>query len=100
MAIVLMQNLAIMVRATNARLTDILSLDVPGRFAKWLLGHVDESGQVHLEQSQEEIARSIGTTRVSLNRTLRQFVLRGDIEMNNQEIRIRNLSALRSFTEG
>lgn len=100
MARTLMYNLAAMVRATNERLTDVLSLDVPGRLAKWLLAQMDESGHIHLQQSQEDIARSIGTTRVSLNRTLRQFVQRGDIEAHNQVIHIRNANALRAIAEG
>ena len=98
-AIALMGHLAAMVRATNERLSDLLALDVPGRLAKWLLAHGSEEGHVPLDQSQEALARSIGTTRVSVNRALRQFARRGLIDVRDGEIVLLNAPALRSISE-
>jgi CRP-like cAMP-binding protein len=98
-AISLMQGMAVMVRATNERLSDVLSLDVPGRLAKWLLAH-DEEGRVSLVQPQEAIARAIGTTRVTLNRSLHQFARRGLVEIRDQQIVIRDPATLRAISEG
>jgi CRP-like cAMP-binding protein len=99
-AISLMQGMAAMVRATNERLSDVLSLDVPGRLAKWLLAHHDADGRVALDQSQEGLARAIGTTRVSVNRTLHQFARRGLVDVREQIIVILDVAALRSISEG
>lgn len=98
-AISLMQGMAVMVRATNERLSDVLSLDVPGRLAKWLLAH-NEEGRVSLAQPQEGIARAIGTTRVTLNRSLHQFARRGLVEIRDQQIVIRDPATLRAISEG
>lgn len=98
-AIALMQTLAAMVRATNERLSDLLALDAPGRLAKWLLAHADDAGRVPLGQSQEALARSIGTTRVTVNRSLRQFARRGLIDVRDGQIVIRDRALLRSMCE-
>jgi CRP/FNR family transcriptional regulator, cyclic AMP receptor protein len=100
MALALMKGLAAMVRTTNERFSDLLALDVPGRLAKWLLAHADDSGKVPLDQSQEALARSIGTTRVSVNRSLGQFARRGLIYVRDGEIIVRDRAQLRSISEG
>jgi CRP-like cAMP-binding protein len=79
-----------MVRETNERLTDIMTLDAPGRLAKWLLSRSTSGDQVTIEQSQEALALYLGTTRVTVNRTLRRFVHLGLIEMHGREVVIRN----------
>jgi CRP/FNR family transcriptional regulator len=99
-AISLMQGMAAMVRATNERLSDILSLDVPGRLAKWLLARHDAEGRILLDQSQEGLARALGTTRVSVNRTLHQFARRNLIALHEQEIVLLDPAALRAISEG
>jgi CRP/FNR family transcriptional regulator, cyclic AMP receptor protein len=99
-SIALMKSLAFMVRATNERLSDLMVLDVPGRLAKWLLAHADAAGRVTLDHSQEALARSIGTTRVSVNRSLHQLARRGIIEVGDQQIVVRDLPTLRSISEG
>jgi CRP-like cAMP-binding protein len=100
MALALMKSLAAMVRATNERLSDLLALDVPGRLAKWLLAHTGDDGRLAVDQSQETLARSIGTTRVSVNRSLGQFARRGLIELGDGEIIVRDRASLRSISEG
>ena len=98
-AIGIMRGLARMVRATNERLGDVLSLDVPGRLAKWLLTHAADD-RLSLDQSQEALARSLGTTRESVNRSLRRFERLGLIEAAGHEIRVLDVPGLRVIAEG
>jgi CRP/FNR family transcriptional regulator len=79
-AMALMQGLVGMIRDTNDRLSDLQSLDVPGRVAKWLLSWAERSGQrretgiaIPFEISQSDLAAELGTTRVSINKALRMF---------------------------
>ncbi len=51
-----------------------------------------------LIQSQEALALSLGTTRVTVNRTLRRFERLGLIEMRGQAVSIRDHAALRAIT--
>jgi CRP-like cAMP-binding protein len=95
-ALALLRALAAMVRATDERLVDVLSLDVPGRLAKWLLAQGAERGSLRLNQSQEALALSLGTTRVTLNRTLRRFVRLGWIEVEARDIVLRDIPALQT----
>jgi CRP-like cAMP-binding protein len=74
----LLQALAEMVRATNERLVDLQTLDVPGRVAKWLLANAVQQPavagcDVPFTISQGDLAAEIGATRVSVNRALRSF---------------------------
>jgi CRP/FNR family transcriptional regulator len=79
-AMALMQGLVSMIRDTNDRLSDLQSLDVPGRVAKWLLSWADRSGKrredgivIPFQISQSDLAAELGTTRVSINKALRMF---------------------------
>ena len=99
-AIAMMQSLTAMVRSANERLADMVSLDVPGRLAKWLLRHADQDGRVVLEQSQEELALAIGTTRVTVNRSLRRFERLGLIAVTGDDLRLQDARALQSISEG
>lgn len=92
-----MQTLATMVRATNERLTDILTLDVPGRVAKWLLRSraTDETpASVPFQISQADLASELGTTRVSINKALKMFENLGAIRIEPKAIVIVDPSAL------
>ena len=99
-AMALLQAMATMVRATNERLSDVLALDVPGRLAKWLLAHGAESGRLTLDQSQESLALQLGTTRVTVNRSLRRLERLGLIEVQGAEIRLCDIAALQSIVDG
>jgi len=99
-AIAMMRSMAAMVRATNDRLGDVLSLDVPGRLAKWLLARTGEDGLVELDASQEALARSLGTTRETLNRSLRRFERVGLVRVHGHRLAILDAAALRSIAEG
>lgn len=99
-AIAMMQALAAMVRSTNERLGDMLALDVPGRLAKWLLAHGGDDGRVELAMSQESLARSLGTTRETVNRSMRRFERVGLIQTRGHSVWILDAAALRSIAEG
>jgi CRP/FNR family transcriptional regulator len=98
-AAALLRSMAAMVRATNERLGDMLSLDVPGRLAKWLLAHADEQGKLTLNHSQEALALDLGTTRVTLNRALARFIRLAWIEMQGHKIMLRDIPALQALVE-
>lgn len=100
-----MRVLAGMVRATNERLSDFLSLDVPGRVAKWLLAraatHGEQEGDrilVPFELSQSELATALGTTRVSINKALRTFETLDAIELAGDSIRLLKPDLLSEYT--
>jgi CRP/FNR family transcriptional regulator len=92
-AMTLLQGLVGMIRGSNERLSDVLSLDVPGRVAKWLLNWSTRSGERRPEGiaipfaiSQGELAAELGTTRVSINKALKTFENLGYIALERDEI--------------
>lgn len=99
-AIALIRSMAAKVRANNERLSDVMSLDVPGRLAKWLLAHADGDGWLVFDQSQESLAHSIGTTRETVNRSLRRFERLGFIAVDGARIRLCDSGALREIAKG
>ncbi len=101
----LLATLAAMIRRGNARQVDLLTLDVPGRLAKWLIDRVErigvavESGiALDLARSQGELAAEIGTTRSTLNRALRGFEEQGIVSIDGPRVTVLDLDALRAFT--
>jgi CRP-like cAMP-binding protein len=99
-AMALMQSMARMIRQTNERLADVLTLDVPGRVAKWLLARARATGTVSLDQSQESLARHLGTTRATLSRTLGRFERLGLISRQAATIAIADAPALEVLAKG
>ena len=99
-AMALMQSMARMVRQTNERLADVVALDVPGRVAKWLLAQTRTTGTVTLDQSQESLARHLGTTRATLSRTLGRFERMGLISRQAATITITDPSSLELLAKG
>lgn len=101
----LLVTLATIIRRANARQVDLLTLDVPGRLAKWLLARAERNGApvedgilVDLGRSQGEIAAEIGTTRPTLNRALRGFEEQGIIATEGQRVTILDMDKLIAFT--
>lgn len=91
LALELLRALAGMVRATNERLADLLTLDVPGRLAKWLLARATERtaeghGVVRLTGTQSDLAAELGATRVSVNKALKGFESRGAITVERERV--------------
>jgi CRP/FNR family transcriptional regulator len=98
----LLRALADLVRTSNARHADFVSLDVPGRVAKWLLLQAAKGGEpvptVCLGRSQGELAAELGTTRSTLNRALREFESRGLVEVGENQVTILKPDVLRGYT--
>jgi len=98
-AMALLRSMAAMVRATNDRLADVLVLDVPARLAKWLLAEANDDRLV-LAESQESLATRLGTTRVTVNRTLHRFARSGLIRIDGGTIHLVDRRALAALGEG
>lgn len=104
-ALAVMRALATMVRETNERLADFLSLDVPGRVAKWLLARAARTGTRHDDGirvpfliSQGELAVELGTTRVSINKALKTFESLGAIRLAGDHILLTDADLLSEYT--
>jgi CRP/FNR family transcriptional regulator, cyclic AMP receptor protein len=101
----LLRTLAAMVRASNARHTATVGLDVPGRLAAWLLARAPESGgprggvEIEIGRSQGELALELGTTRSTLNRAIKGFEGLGILTVRGQTIVLHDAAALAPFTE-
>lgn len=102
----LLATLASLIRRANARQVDLLTLDVPGRLAKWLIERADRSGEpvdggimFDLGRSQGELAAEISTTRPTLNRALRGFEEQGLIDSDGSRITILQMHKLQAFTQ-
>jgi CRP/FNR family transcriptional regulator, cyclic AMP receptor protein len=98
----LLHALARMVRATNERLVDLQTLDVPGRVAKWLLALSTlqspiEGVAIPFTISQSDLAAELGATRVSVNRALKTFERRGIIKLERDRIVLRDPDSLRGY---
>jgi CRP-like cAMP-binding protein len=99
-AMALMQAMAGMIRQTNERLADLVALDVPGRVAKWLLAQERAGGEIVPDQSQELLARQLGTTRATLNKTLARFERLGLVSRNRGTITLTNTRELERLGNG
>lgn len=104
-AMAVLQAVTGMVRSTNERLADVLSLDVPGRVAKWLLARAAARGQrcdqgilVPFDLSQSDLASELGTTRVSINKALKSFEALMAIQLQRDQILILNPDLLTEYT--
>jgi CRP-like cAMP-binding protein len=101
----LLATLASLIRRANARQVDLLTLDVPGRLAKWLIARAERTGapvdgglSIDLARSQGELAAEIGTTRPTLNRALRSFEEQGIIATDGPRVTILDMTRLMAFT--
>lgn len=101
----LLVTLATIIRRANARQVDLLTLDVPGRLAKWLIERAERTGVpaedgvlIDLARSQGELAAEIGTTRPTLNRALRGFEEQGIIASDGPRVTIIEMNKLLAFT--
>ncbi len=103
-AMALMEGWVGMIRDTNDRLSDLQSLDVPGRVAKWLLSWAERGGKrredgvaIPFEISQSDLAAELGTTRVSINKALRMFEGLDVIATDKDEIVILKPDRLKDY---
>jgi CRP-like cAMP-binding protein len=102
----LLRTLAGWVRHSNRRHADLMSLDVPGRLAKWLLRRAGDSTgagvpvgmTVVLGRSQGELAAELGTTRSTLNRALQGFADLGLIAVDGDRVTLTDPRTLAAYT--
>jgi CRP/FNR family transcriptional regulator len=103
LAMALLRTLAGMVRATNERLADLVTLDVPGRLAKWLLSHASGSPEpgaiVPFTINQTDLAAELGATRVSVNRALKTFERQGAIAIERTCVILLDPARLKDYDE-
>lgn len=101
----LLRSLAAMVRATNERLADLMTLDVPGRLAKWLLEHANESDDgnaslaIPFSITQSDLAVELAATRVSVNKALRMFAAVQAIAIERQRIILLRPALLQQYIQ-
>jgi CRP/FNR family transcriptional regulator, cyclic AMP receptor protein len=81
-----------MVRSTNERLADLMTLDLPSRLAKWLLEHATHAEgneaefTIPFDITQSDLAVELGATRVSVNKALHSFAAERAIVIERQRI--------------
>ena len=97
--------LTAMVRGGNERLSDLLTLDIPGRLAKWLLARAERAGvpeaegvRIALGRSQGELAAELGATRVSVNKALALFQSLGLLELDGGSVLLLRPEELAEYT--
>ena len=89
-------------RHATQMIEDIITLDVPGRICKQLLGLAEEYGvdtgqgiRINVKLTQQELASMIGATRESTNKVLRNFHARGLIRIDGQTLLVLRPDLLR-----
>jgi len=104
-ALAIMETLSLRLRKMDEALVDLVSLDLPHRLAKQLLGlakihdleTVLNNGTLRLSVTQGELASMLGVSRESVNKTLNQFSQQGTVETARGAITITDMAALRSY---
>lgn len=101
MALHFMQSLAQRLRKSNEALSDLVFSDVPGRVAKTLLDMARRFGRetsdgVHVphELTQEDMARLVGASRETVNKSLSEFVQRGWIRLEGRTLTLLDVPRL------
>lgn len=86
-----MISLAARLAKAQDRVSDLLAGPLDAQLASFLL-HENQDGDVTL--SQEQLARSVGATRSSVNQTLKRFESQGHIELGYRRVSVRDPDAL------
>lgn len=91
-------SIAVMLRRLTEAVADLVFLDLPRRVAKVLLSQPrGDDGTIRFKMNQEELAHQVGSTRQSVNASLRGFERRGWIEMHDRAISVKQPAALGRF---
>lgn len=98
----LLRSLAIRLRRTNDKISDLIFSDVPGRVARALLelgarfGQQTERGlRVTHDLTQEELAQLVGATRETVNKALAEFSSRGWLQLDGRSVILLDIPKLR-----
>lgn len=102
MAMHMLRALAIRLRRTNETLADLVFSDVPGRVAKALLDLAERFGSrvedgVHVphDLTQEELAKLVGASRETVNKSLAEFVSRNWIRLEGRAVTLLDIERLK-----
>jgi CRP-like cAMP-binding protein len=104
-ALAIMETLSLRLRKMDEALVDLVSLDLPHRLAKQLLGlakihdleTVLNNGTLRLTVTQGELASMLGVSRESVNKTLSEFATQGIVETARGAVKINDMRALRNY---
>jgi CRP/FNR family cyclic AMP-dependent transcriptional regulator len=98
--------LARRLRQTTELLSDNAFLGVPARLAKVLLSLARSRGGasaddkvITIELSQQELAEMVGTSRVSINKQLREWEEQGLVEIKRRRLTIHDIGELEDFAD-
>jgi CRP/FNR family transcriptional regulator len=84
-------------RALNDGFTDLSSLDLGGRLAKYLTSEAERQGAtVKLTLTQAELGQLLGGARQTVNQVLQSLERAGLIETRGRTVRVLDLPGLRS----
>jgi CRP-like cAMP-binding protein len=86
------ERLAGTIRQLSGMLEGIVFLDAPGRLARYLVELESLDG---LPLTQDEIAAAIGSTRETVNKTLKDFEKRGLIKVERRRVHVLDQDGLR-----
>jgi CRP-like cAMP-binding protein len=85
-------------RSSNDGFTDLASLDLGGRLAKYLVAEAELQGRttVKLTLTQAELGQLLGGARQTVNQVLQSLERAGLIETRGRTVRVLNMDGLRS----
>lgn len=96
LALSMMKYLARTVRILSTQVDDMAFRPAPQRVARYLVAHMGKNGKVSV--TQDEIAASISTSRVTVSRVLKKFMDKQWLETNYGEISVKNSTELELFS--
>lgn len=97
LALAMLKYVSRTVRLLSKQVDDMAFRPAPQRVARYLLAHCNEYGVV--KATQDEIAASISTSRVTVSRVLKKFMEENWLETNYGGIQVKHLSMLLEFSE-
>ncbi len=98
LALAMLKYLARTVRILSNQVDDMAFRPAPQRVARYLLANTGENGVV--TATQDEIAATISTSRVTVSRVLKKFMEEGWVETNYGGILVNDLTKIFEFSLG
>lgn len=98
LALLMMKYLARTVRLLSEQVDDMAFRPAPQRVARYLLLQGKGTGKV--KATQDEIADSVSTSRVTVSRVLKKFIEQGWVETKYGEILLKATEPLKEFSQG
>ena len=103
-AMMLIRMLCSRLRRTSAQVEDTMFLDLPARLARMLLYSQDSAEPVHagrkVELTRQEIGQTIGMSRESTNKQLRNWESKGWIRLERGAVVVLDVDLLTDIAEG